>query len=130
MMRTKLTLLTTATLTLGLGLAAGSIARADHHADHDEHLKVIQETDDLKKAMKNFSKGVGVKCTACHVKKEWESEKKAMKDKSRAFFRATVGVTDQAQRDAALADLLKLLEREEARDAKLVWKGIDMMKRK
>lgn len=123
MFGTKLTLITT-TFALVMGLGLG-VAQA-----HDENMKVLEESKGLKKAMKDFSKGVGVKCTSCHVKKDWDSEEKPMKDKSRAFFRAVVGEKDQAKRDAALADLLKMLEKGEAKDPALVWKGVDKMKRK
>lgn len=108
-----------------LSLAFGGAAVAD-----DDHMKVIEDTKDLKKHMKNFSKGLGVKCTACHVKKDWESEKEPNKDKSRFFFRETVEVTDAKARDAALKKLLALLELDAAKDETKLWKGIDGMKRK
>jgi hypothetical protein len=84
----------------------------------------------LKKSMKDFSKGLGVKCTSCHIKKEWDSEEKAMKDKTRPFFRATVGETDPAKREAALEELLELLELDAPRDAEKLWEGVDAMKKK
>lgn len=124
-MHSKLSaLLFTSALAIGVGRAPPVVA------DEGEHMKVIQETKDLKKHMKAFSKGLGVKCTTCHVKKDWESEEKAMKDKTRPFFRATVGVEDPEKRAAALKELLTLLELDEARDVDKVWKGIDGMKLK
>lgn len=102
-------------------------------ADQEEHknLKVIQHTgSSLKKSMKNFSKGLGVKCSTCHIKKDYESEEKALKDKSRPFFRATVGEPDLEKRKKALTELLKILELEKARDEARLWKGIDAMKKK
>lgn len=94
-------------------------------------MKVLEHTGSkLKKSMKDFSKGLGVKCTACHVKKDFDSEEKALKDKSRPFFEATVGVQDPEARAAALAELLKLLELEKPRDADRVWKGVDAMRKK
>ena len=84
----------------------------------------------LKRSMKDFSKGLGVKCTTCHIKRDYDSEEKAMKDKTRPFFRAVVGEKDPAVREKALADLLKLLELDAPRDVDKLWKGINAMKRK
>lgn len=100
-------------------------ARAD-----GENMKIIQDTKDLKKHMKSFTKGLGVKCTACHVNKKWELEDKKMKDKTRPFFEATVGVSDEGARSKALKELLALMELDKAKNEKKLWKGIDGMKRK
>ena len=118
------------TVALALALALGFAGNAFADEDH-ENMKVLDHTGaKLKKAMKNLSKGLGVKCTTCHVKKDFDSEKKPMKDKSRAFFRATVGESDKAVRAAALKDLLKLLELDAAKNETKVWAGIDGMKKK
>lgn len=108
-------------------------AQEEPPATQEEHknMKVIHHTGrSFKKTMKNFSKGVGVKCTACHVKREFDSENKAMKDKSRAFFRKVVGNKDDAQRKEALADLLKLLKVDKVKDEARMWKAIDKMTKK
>lgn len=127
-------------LVVGGGLAALAlslatpVALADSHGEEEhEHknMKVLEHPGKpLKKYMKDFSKGLGVKCTTCHVKKDFDSEKKEMKDKTRFFFEETVGEADPAKRQAALAKLLKLLELEKVRDEARLWKGIDAMKKK
>lgn len=114
----------------GALLLAGISSSAWADEEH-ENMKILEHTGPrLKKSMKDFSKGVGVKCTACHVKKDFESEEKALKDKSRPFFEAVVGESDAAKREAALSQLLKLLELETPRDEAKLWKGIDAMKKK
>lgn len=120
--------LTAVSLALGLSLGLGP---ASALADEHPNMKVLEHPgSSLKKHMKRFSKGLGVKCTACHVKKDWDAEDKALKDKSRAFFRAVVGEKDEAKRKEALAELLKLLELDAPRDEALLWKGVDALKKK
>lgn len=118
----------------GFGLAGALLVSSTGALAEEEHpnLKVLAFTSekDMKKAMKDLTKGLGVKCTACHVKKDHESEKKPLKDKSRPFFEATVGVKDATKREKALAELLKLLEKDQAANVGLVWKGVDQMKKK
>ncbi|MBX2810250.1 MAG: hypothetical protein KTR25_00505 [Myxococcales bacterium] len=105
---------------------------ADARAD-DEHknMKVLEHTgSSFKKSMKALTKGIGVKCTACHVKKKFDSEEKEMKDRTRFFFEEVVGNSDMAQRKASLQKLLKVLGLEAARDEAKLWKGIDSLKKK
>ena len=57
-----------------------------------KNLKVLADNGkSLKKGMKNLTKGLGVKCTACHIKGKWAKDEVAAKKKSRAFFKAVVG---------------------------------------
>ncbi len=95
-----------------------------------KNLKVLADNGrTLKRAMKYLSKGLGVKCTACHIKGKWAKDNVAEKDDARRFFRGTVGVADRPARSAALADLLKILDRSSARNEALVWKAVSMFEK-
>lgn len=96
-----------------------------------KNLKVIKDNGKiLKKGMKNLTKGLGVRCKACHVKGKWASDEVAAKEKTRAFLRATVGVSDVAQKEQALDELLKVLKIDKAKNATRVWKGVSMFEKK
>jgi hypothetical protein len=111
---------------LTLTFQAGAFAEEKH-----KNLKVLEDNGKvLEQGMKAFSKGLGVKCNACHVKGEFDSDKVEEKLTARKFLDAVVGEKDQAKRDAALKDLLTALKIKEAKDAKEVWAGIDLMKKK
>jgi hypothetical protein len=119
-------------LTVAAALAFGVAGSAIAHEGEDEkpkNLKVITETG-LKGGMKLFNKGLGVKCEACHVKGEFDSDKKAEKEAGRTFLTAVVGEKDAAKRSAALKTLLEALKLKEAKNADDVWKGIDMFQKK
>lgn len=115
-------------LSFGLigALCIGAFAASPAVAD-DNPKDILVHGKPLKKAMKNFSKGLGVKCTACHKKKDFESEEVELKDESRPFFKTTISSKDPKVRAEALAELLKLLDEKEAKDAEKVWAGIDAM---
>ena len=101
-------------------------------ADDFKNLKVLSGADKkaLENGMKSFSKGLGVKCNACHVKGEFDSDKIEAKGAARTFLTGTVGEKDQAKRDAALMELLKAMKVDKAKDAKAVWAGVDTFKKK
>ena len=107
------------------------VSSASAHEDF-KNLKVLNGADKkaLEKGMKTMTKGLGVKCDACHVKGEFDSDKVEAKLVARNFFTATVGEKDQAKRDAALAEVLKALKVEKAKDPKAVWAGVDTFKKK
>lgn len=112
---------------LALGVSAATTAHAD---ENFKNLKVLKNNGkDLEKGMKAISKGLGVKCTACHVKGEFDSDKVAAKDKTRAFFTAVVGEKDQAKKDAAAAELLKNVEGAALKDAKAIWEGVALLQK-
>ena len=127
-------------MTFGRTLTAFAIAAAfafgamSNTASADEkhkNLKVVKDTGkELDVSMKAFSKGLGVKCNACHVKGEFDSDKVEAKGSGRTFLTAAVGEKDQAKRDAALTELLKALKLEKAKDPKAVWAGVDTFKKK
>ena len=106
-------------------------ASADEPAEF-KNLKILDGADKkaVEKGMKSLSKGLGVKCNACHVKGEFDSDKVEAKGAARAFFNQTIGQKDAAKRDAALASLLKSLKMTAAKDAKTVWAGVDTFKKK
>lgn len=112
-------------------LALGVSAATSAHADEDfKNLKVLKNNGkDLEKGMKAISKGLGVKCTACHVKGEFDSDKVPAKDKTRAFFTAVVGEKDQAKKDAAAAELIKNVEGAAIKDAKAIWEGVALLQK-
>lgn len=114
-----------------LSLATATAVAVPAFAGEPKNLTVIAKDTkekDLEKAMKAITKGLGVKCEACHVKGKFDSDDVKSKVGSRDFFKITMGTKDQAARDAALADLLKLLEIKEAKDTAQIWSGIDQLK--
>ena len=115
---------------MGVGLAAAmTIAAVGNASAGDEkhkNLKVLKDTGkDLESAMKLFSKGLGVKCNACHVKGEFDSDKVAEKEVARKFLAAVVGEKDAAKRNEALKPLLDALKLKEPKSADDLWKGVD-----
>jgi hypothetical protein len=101
-------------------------------AEEFKNLKVLDGSNKkgFDNAMKSMSKGLGVKCNACHVKGEFESDDKETKLAGRTFFTAVVGEKDAAKRDAALAELLKVLKVEKAKEPKAIWTAVDSFKKK
>src|SRR5688572_19796308 len=104
-------------MTFGRTLTAFAIAAAfafgamSNTASADEkhkNLKVVKDTGkELDVSMKAFSKGLGVKCNACHVKGEFDSDKVPEKESARKFLGAVVGEKDAAKRSEALKALLE-----------------------
>lgn len=117
--------------TFGLAglLAVGATAEA--HDDEPHNLKVLQDNGKaLEKGMKDLSKGLGVKCNACHVKGKFGADDVPAKEVARTFLQAAMGEKDQAKRDAALAPLLKALKLDKAKKPELVWTGIGKFAKK
>jgi hypothetical protein len=107
-----------------LVLTVSSAAQADKEP---QNLKVFKKDTDKKvldKAMKELSKGLGVKCAACHVKGKFESDDIKAKVATRDFFTAVVGEADAGKRDAALKALLPALELSTATSADVIWAGL------
>ena len=106
-------------------------AEADAH-EKFKNLKVLDGSDKkgLEKGMKALSKGLGVKCNACHVKGEFESDKVAAKGAARTFMKAVVGEKDEKKKGAALAELLKAMKMDKAKKPDQVWAGIGKFKKK
>jgi hypothetical protein len=105
------------------------IASADE--EKHENLKVLADNGkDLDNGMKALTKGLGVKCEACHVKGERASDKLPTKEDARKFLTAVVGEKDKAKRDEALKSLLTALKLEKAKNPDELWKGIEQFKKK
>jgi hypothetical protein len=124
---------TLSVLAVAAAMTLGAMGTARAHDDGDEgkpeNLKVITEKD-LKAGMKLFNKGLGVKCEACHVKGDFDSDKKPEKEAGRTFLTAAVGEKDATKRSAALKTLLEALKLKEAKNADDLWKGVDMFQKK
>jgi len=112
--------------------AATSISLPALAHQEPKNLKVIAKDTkekDLEKAMKDITKGLGVKCEACHVKGKFDSDDVKAKVGSRNFFTATIGNKDEAARKTALTELLAALELKSAKDEAQIWKGVDALKK-
>lgn len=121
-------LLLTLALTAGAGVALPGAAHAD---GPPKNLKVLKANGKKFKAgMKSLTKGLGVKCKACHIKGKFDSDEMKEKIAGREFLEATVGKKDKAAREAALKTLLGVMKIDKAKDAKKIWAGVDMFERK
>lgn len=117
-------------LCLGLFVQIGFVSSASAH-EKFKNLKVIDGSNkkSVEKGMKSLSKGLGVKCNACHVKGEFDSDKVAAKQEARKFLTAVVGEKDTAKRKTALTSLLKAMKIEKAKAEPKIWKGVDLFKK-
>jgi hypothetical protein len=114
-------------LAIAAAMALSVAGTASAHDEKHKNLKIIKGGGkDVEAGMKLFSKGLGVKCNACHVKGEFDSDKVVEKEKARDFLKVTVGEKDAAKRGEALKALLDAMKLKEAKSADEVWKGIDM----
>jgi hypothetical protein len=97
-----------------------------------QNLKILKDTGwkSVNAAMKDFKKGLGVKCTTCHPEGEGERDDLPAKEEARKFFAETVGVRDAAKREGALRELLARLKRDKADDPALLWRGVDALEKK
>jgi hypothetical protein len=114
-----------------LSLCAFVSGTALAHND-PQNLKVLSKEHtgkEVEKGMKSITKGLGVKCEACHVKGKFHVDEVKTKDPARDFLRATVGEKDDGKRKDALAKLLKELKLDAAKDEKAVWEGVDSFKK-
>lgn len=128
----KVTMLSTlaAALVGGVLTFGAATVRADADDEKPKNLKVLKDPGkSLGKGMKELSKGLGVKCEACHVKGKFDSDDVAAKLEARKFLAATVGEADKEKRAAALKALLPSLKLDKAADEAKVWAGVDMWKK-
>lgn len=118
-----------ASLALVFGLAVAA-APAEAH-EKAKNLKVIKDTGEkMEKGMKQLSKGIGVKCKSCHIKKKYDKDDKKAKLAARDFLKKVVGEEDEKKKKAALAELLKAMKIEKARDTERIWKGVAIFEKK
>lgn len=117
-------------LTLTLALSATALT-GEAQAGEPKNLKVLKfNGKPFKKGMKSFTKGLGVKCKACHIKGKFDSDDMKTKIAGREFLKLTVGEKDQGKRDAALKTLLSALKLDAAKKTGKVWAGIDLFEKK
>jgi hypothetical protein len=108
-------------------------SRAEAHGPKGhQNLEVLRRQSDKKfdASMKSFSKGLGVKCSACHVKGAYDRDDLPAKEAAREFMAATIGERDPTKRALALEELLDALELESAKDEARVWRTVGAWKRK
>ncbi len=107
------------------------ISAPSAEAKEPKNLKVLDKSLGKKigKGMKQLTKGLGVKCTACHIKGKLDLDDKAEKGASRDFLKVTVvGPCEPGMKEKALKDLLKAMKLDAAKDEKKIWAAIDMWK--
>jgi hypothetical protein len=124
----EMKLLGSALTALALALAAAAPAAAHE----PENLKVLAKDHtekEVEKGMKAMTKGLGVKCEACHVKGKMHADDVKAKEAARTFLKATMGEKDAAKRKAALDELLKALELKAAKAEAGVWQAVDGWKK-
>jgi len=110
-----------------LGLAAVAAWAVPAFAGAPKNLKVINKDikeKDLETSMKAWTKGLGVKCEACHLKGKPDSDEPKAKEPSREFLKKVIGNADEAAKKAALADLVKALELKEVKNEGQIWESL------
>jgi len=109
-------------------VGAYAVPQAAHAKKKLKNLKVLSPKLGKKigKGMKQLTKGLGVKCIACHVKGKMDKDDVAAKEHSRTFIKAVLKAPDQRQ--AALAALLKEMKLEKAKNETKIWKAFDIWK--
>ena len=78
------------------------------------------------KGMKHLTKGLGVKCIACHVKGKMEKDDVAAKEASRTFIK--VALENPEKRQEALKTLMKEMKLEKVKNEAKIWKAFDSWK--
>jgi hypothetical protein len=112
----KLRMLTLTALLIGVSAVAS--------ASELKNLKVLRDDKaKVEKGMKLLSKGLGVKCEACHVKGKFDSDDVQAKHAARTFLETTVSKAD-ADRSEALKGLLGALQLAKPKAENQVWEGI------
>ena len=114
-----------------IAFGASSVAYAHGPKGH-QSLKVLRHQTNKKfdAGMKSLSRGLGVKCSACHVKGAYEKDDVPAKEAARDFMTATIGERDKTKKSEALAELLEELDLEKAKDEAKVWQAVRSWKKK
>lgn len=113
-----------AALAIGTGLLVALPLQA-HGPEGHKNLKVL--ADDHKaidRGMKAMAKGLGVKCTACHVKGKFDKDDVPAKAAGRKFLTVVVGEPDKVKRSEALRVLLDALKLEKPHDEEKIWEAV------
>lgn len=126
-MRMRSVVIGLTSIALAWGLQASAVA---HEGEKHKNLKVLKDSGkDLEKGMKALTKGLGVKCDACHVKGKFDSDDNASKAEARKFLTAAVGEKDATKRGDALKALLSAMKLKEAKDEAGIWSGVDLLQK-
>jgi hypothetical protein len=99
-----------------------------HAHKKPKNLKVLSPKlgKKLGKGMKLLTKGLGVKCVACHVKGKMHKDDVATKGHTRTFIKSVLAHPEK--RAVALATLLKEMKLEKAKKEDKIWKAFDHWK--
>jgi hypothetical protein len=112
---------------LAIGVMSTSPAEA---GKKPKNLQVIDASvgKKLGKGMKLLTKGLGVKCVACHVKGKLDLDDVKTKLATRKFIEETInGPTEPSAREKkALVALLKVMKLDAAKDEAKIWKALTM----
>ncbi|MCC7383962.1 MAG: hypothetical protein IT384_19125 [Deltaproteobacteria bacterium] len=118
-----------ATTALLIAVALGAPAGA-HEGHEHKNLKVLAGVPEKKldEGMKSMAKGLGVKCTACHIDKHWDKDEKKTKLEARAFFEKVVAGPEDADRKIALDALVHAVGLKNVRDEALIWQAVALFR--
>lgn len=101
-----------------------------HGGEKHTNLKIVPDAGKaIGRGMKRLSKGLGVKCTKCHIKGKLDSDDLAAKISTRRFLQTVWNETDEQKRAEALDALLASLEVGEARHVSEIWAAIATWKK-
>lgn len=85
---------------------------------------------EIRKGMKRFASGLGVKCARCHDEEHYAADASKAKLAARAFLNATIGAPPGPARDRALTDLKVALGLSEIDDETEIWSAVEGWKRR
>lgn len=115
-------------LAVAMVVAAPAVAAA-HGGKKHKNLKVLADSKKaLGDGMKLLSKGLGVKCTACHVKGKLARDAKPAKIAARNFLGAVLEADAPAVRAEALKTLLQTMSLKAAKDERKIWSAIEVFR--
>lgn len=118
-------------LLLNLIISLIVMSTAQAHGPHGHaNIKVLPKhmKKKLDRGMKLLSKGLGVKCKACHIKGKWDKDDRPAKVKARAFFKVVLNETDEAKKKERLKQLTMALKLECVKSPEKVWAAFELWK--
>lgn len=116
-----------------LAFASVAAPAAAHGDKKHKNLKVLDHSlgKAIGKGMKGLTKGLGVKCKACHVKGKLHLDDVAAKGVARDFIKtALMAPTPGEAQKKALMTLLKALKLDKAKNEAKIWAGVDKWRKK
>lgn len=87
-------------------------------------------TAEIKKGMKRFASGLGVKCERCHDEDDYGADSLKTKLAARRFLNATIEAPPASARDRALAELKLALGLTKLEDEDDIWSAVESWKRR